>query len=134
MKIFPVRTGTGALLLGLIFCVANIFVYGESMVQRMDGRVVRADPENKILLVQYDHPVTNETMEKEFLVDKTTGFKRVKGLGKVKEGDLVTIDYREETGRATAVYVDVVPVDRQVVSPSEMARSLAQIKTSAKKG
>jgi hypothetical protein len=104
-----------------------------SMIQRLDGRVVRADLQTHILLVQFEHPVSGENIQKEFEVTESTGFKRVKGLGKIRSGDLVTVDYREEGTKIIAIYIDVVPIDRQPVSPAEFANSLGKINSANRK-
>lgn len=99
-----------------------------SMTERLDAKVVGSDPNKKTLTVQFEHPATNELVEKQFVISDSTRFKRAKDITRVKNGDLVTIDYRNESGKAIATYVDVVPVDRQVVSPGQLASSLAKIK------
>jgi hypothetical protein len=57
----------------------------------------------------------------------------VKGLGKIRSGDLVTVDYREEGTKIIAIYIDVVPIDRQPVSPAEFANSLSKINSANEK-
>ena len=68
-------------------------------------------------------------IQKEFLISDDTRFRRVKTFNRIKAGDLVTVDYREQNAKAVAIYVDVVPVERQLVSPAELAGSLVKIKT-----
>ena len=122
--------GTTAALLALVFLIPGK-LFCSDMIERLDAKAFRVDSQRQIPTVVFNHPVSGEKIEKEFLIRDSTGFKRVKHLDKIKSGDLVTVDYREENGKNMAVYIDVVPVDRQVVSAGEVAGSLLKIKSKA---
>ena len=83
----------------VVFIFSLLFIKTEcafsETTQRLDARVLRTDSAKQLLTVRFIHPVTGEHIAKEFTVTGSTGFKRVKNLTKIKEGDLVTIDYRE---------------------------------------
>ena len=122
----------------LLFCLlVHVFLFSRAfasaadseMIQRLDGRVISADESKRVLAVQFDHPVSGEQIQKEFLISNDTRFRHVKTFNRIKAGDLVTVDYREQNEKATAIYVDVVPIERQLVSPAELAGSLVKIKT-----
>ena len=102
------------------------------MIQRLDAHVIQVDSDRRQLVVQFQHPVSGELVRKEFSVAENAGFKRVKKLNQVKKGDLVTVDYREEGSHAVAIYVDVVPLERQPVSAVELAASVVKIKSAQK--
>ena len=59
------------------------------MIYKLDGIVDKVDLTNRILYVRFEHPATGEVSEKIFHVSEGTGFKNVKGLEKLKKGDMV---------------------------------------------
>ena len=116
----------------LIFAFNALQAVASDIVQRLDGTVSSVDAAKRKLVVRFDHPVSGEHVEKEFFVSETAGFKHAKKMDRIKVGDLVTIDYREEGAKAVAVYVDVVPIERRPVTAGELAASLAKIKSAEK--
>ena len=119
------------------FCVVMGMVlnvgFAEEMVERVDGHVVRVDLEKRMLVIQFEHPVTEEKVEKEFFVPENTGFKEFKKLGDLKKDELVSIDYREEGTKANTMYVIRVPLTKAYVSPGELADAMAHLKTGKEK-
>lgn len=104
------------------------FCAGASDMQRLDGKIIKVDTANQTFLAEIIHPATGEKFEKEFKVDHSTGFKRVKKLERVKPGDLASIDYREENGKAVAIYVDLLPGKGDfIVTPAELAQSILKL-------
>ncbi len=102
--------------------------FAEEMVHRMDGYVEHVDPQKRKLTVLFEHPVTEETMKKEFFVSEDAGFKDFKKLSDLKKNDLLTVDYREDGSKANAIYVIRVPIEKSYVSAGELAGALTQIK------
>ena len=106
------------------------------LVERIDGRVIGLDLESNMLRIDFQHPVTKESIEKVFEVPDNTGFKNIKRLAQLKKGDLVSIDFREDVTdqltTLTTVYVIYIPLQKQFVSHSELATAMSKIKAAPK--
>ncbi len=119
----------------LISLFTAIFHAAASDMQRLDGKILRTDTKNRTFLAEFIHPATGEKFQKEFEVRDSTGFKKIKKLERVKPGDLASIDYNEEDGKAVAIYVDLLPAGGvSVVTPTEVASSIAKIFHQTEKG
>jgi len=124
-----------ALAIVLVFAAPLGSVYAE-LVERIDGRVIGLDVESNMLRIDFQHPVTKESIEKVFKVADNTGFKNIKRLAQLRKGDLVSIDFREDVSdqrtTLTTVYVIYIPLEKQFVSHSELATAMSKIKPTPK--
>lgn len=103
------------------------------MVQRLDGKVAIANEEQRLLVVDFEHPATGEQHQKEFVVREGAGFKDFKKLSQLKKGDLVSLDYVDSTPMDTAIYVMHIPLEKTYFTPGEIVQALVQIKTNPKR-
>ena len=67
--------------------ILSPIAFSEEVVHRLDGRIAKVDLVLRTLLVEYEHPVSGELMEKEFFVSETAGLKHFKKLDDLKKGD-----------------------------------------------
>jgi hypothetical protein len=122
-----------ALLFLLLFVLAQGGLHAQEIIQRLDGIVLGVDEAQRLLLVEFEHPVSGDFIEKRFEIDDTTGFKHVRELGKLKQGDLVSVDYYDRGGEGLkARYIIHVPLKLAYTSRKEVAEVLFKI--NSKKG
>ncbi len=112
----------------LIFLFQSPHTAAEEIIERLDGRVVRARDEDRLLWVKFEHPVTGVIEEKKFEVPAGIKFKHFKKLGSLKEGDLMSIDYHIEGERLIAVYLIRVPIRLAYATKEEVAKALLKMK------
>ena len=101
----------------------------EQIIQRLDGRVLGVNENERLLFVEFEHPVSGEFVEKKFIVSDSAGFKHFKKLSKLREGDLVSVDYLEGTEGLVAIYIIHVPLKLAYTTRSEVAKTLFRIKS-----
>jgi len=107
--------------------------FSDEMVQRLDGKVASANEEQRLLVVDFEHPATGEQYQKEFVVREGAGFKDFKKLSQLKKGDLVSLDYVDSAPMDTAIYVMHIPLEKTYFTHHEIAQALVQIKTNPKR-
>jgi hypothetical protein len=117
--------GVGLAMTSILFALAAP-VQAE-ILQRLDGRVLQVNDEERLLFVDFEHPVSGEHLELKFSVDANARFKHVKELGTLKEGDLVAIDYYDHGELLNAVYVIHVPLKLAYTTRREVAKTLLKI-------
>jgi len=122
------------LALGILsVCFLPVSAFPEEIPIRVDGRVVRAHPEESELLVDYLIPATGEYVRQMFRISENTGFKDFKKLGDLKEGDLVSLDYYDRKPIPETTYIILMPREKVYFTRQEIAGALLQIKSNSKK-
>jgi hypothetical protein len=123
------------ILLSILFLVfvSPQFSFSDEIVQRLDGKLVNADEEKRLLVLNFEHPATGEQHQKQFVVREGAGFKDFKKLSQLKKGDLISLDYIESFPIATAIYVMHIPLEKTYFTHGEIAQALTQIKTNSKR-
>lgn len=119
----------------LLFCFTTLSygtAFSEDIPQRLDGYVLRVDPEKRILFLGFEHPATGEHIEKKFFVRKEAGFKDFKKLNDLKKGDLVSLDYLDQQPIPTAIYVIYIPLKKVYFTHKEIAEALVKIGSNSK--
>ena len=48
--------------------------FSDEMVQRLDGKVASANEEQRLLVVDFEHPATGEQYQKKFFLREGAGF------------------------------------------------------------
>jgi hypothetical protein len=126
--------GVGGVVLKITFfslAVSMFFVsphvLATQIINRLDGRVLEVNEPERLLFVEFEHPVTGEFEQKKFYVATDAGFKHFKKLEKLNEGDLVSIDYYDHADYLKAIYVAYVPLKLAYTSKKEVAKALLKI-------
>lgn len=115
-KLFQVFQGTVPWGLSLLFLILFAAAFSfpcraeEEPIQMIDGQIEEVKAGESQLAITYFHPVTRRKEKLVFNVDRGTGFDEGMKLEDLRVHEMVSIDYREEGGRARALQVKRVPM------------------------
>lgn len=95
----------------LILLLFPSFVFAAPVIKVISGKIEKVTAEKQELTLSYPHPVTGKNEKLIFRVDSATGFGEGIRLQDLREGQMVSVDYTEETAQLPrAVQVKRVPL------------------------